>query len=432
MTVTPGGRLGQFLGAARESGPIVAVNVVGMGLAVLLQFVLARLLGAEEFGVYAYAHSWLNILSYLAIFGHDILLLRQLAVYRARGEWELHRALWHHASLFSAVASVGIAFTVAIVLYTTDWLAAVPAALLSMTMLALPILSFVRLGAAAAAAEGWPVRGNIPERLGRNIAMFVLIAMALAGGMALDAWLAMTMFTLSTAAAAAMFWAISRPRLRGLHTMRAMAGRGRVWLREASLFGLNGAGQLVLARTDVVMIGLLLGAADVGPYVLAAALAELVAFPQAAIAALWGPRLAAQYGHHDSAGLRATAGQARLFVAGSGLGLGVVVLLTGPWLLELVGKDFAGGAVPLAILVGAQMLRSLFGPVQLALNMTGRERQALKVVVVMAAGNILLNAWLIPMFGIAGAAVATGIVLVAGAVVMLSVFRRTLSVAGTG
>jgi O-antigen/teichoic acid export membrane protein len=74
----------------------------------------------------------------------------------------------------------------------------------------------------------------------------------------------------------------------------------------------------------------------------------------------------------------------------------------------------------------------LFGPVQLALNMTGRERQALKVVVVMAAGNILLNAWLIPMFGIAGAAVATGIVLVAGAVVMLSVFRRTLSVAGTG
>lgn len=422
--------LREMLRAGRESGGIVAVSVAGMGLTVLLQFVLARLLGTGEFGAYAYALSWLNIFSYLAIFGHDMLLLRELAVHRERGDWHWHGGVWRYAVRFSTVSTVIVALIVLALMLATDMVAGRYYPLVTATMLGLPLLVFVRLHAAAASAEGWPVRGNIPERIGRNVVMFALLAGAMIVGVQLDAVLTMAGFALSTAVAAVLLWLFSRRAGALPLPAGGRASRGRAWFREAGIFGLNGAGQLVLHRTDVVMIGFFLGAEGVGPYVLAAALADLVLFPHAAIAPLFGPRLAVHHGSGRTAEMRATMRRARLFVGGAGIAIGVAALLTGPFMLELAGRDFTAGQAPMMVLVAAQMLRSLWGPVQLALNMAGRQGAALRVVAVMAVANILLNAWLIPAFGLVGAAAATGAVAIVGAMAMSAVLTRALRETG--
>ena len=54
-----------------------------------------------------------------------------------------------------------------------------------------------------------------------------------------------------------------------------------------------------------------------------------------------------------------------------------------------------------------QVVNALCGPVMYLLNMTGHERQAQRIVWIAAMGNLVMNVWAIPRFGIEGAAVAT-------------------------
>ena len=52
---------------ARGGGSVMALNVAGMAQALLLQVVLARLLGHEGYGQFAYVMAWINILVYVAL-----------------------------------------------------------------------------------------------------------------------------------------------------------------------------------------------------------------------------------------------------------------------------------------------------------------------------------------------------------------------------
>ena len=59
----------------------MALNVAGMAQALLLQVVLARLLGHEGYGQFAYVMAWINILVYVAVMGHDTLVMRSVAAH---------------------------------------------------------------------------------------------------------------------------------------------------------------------------------------------------------------------------------------------------------------------------------------------------------------------------------------------------------------
>ncbi len=59
------------------------------GLSFVISIVLARLLGAEGYGAYAYAISWVTFLITPALFGLDTLIVRQIAVYVTHEKWPL-------------------------------------------------------------------------------------------------------------------------------------------------------------------------------------------------------------------------------------------------------------------------------------------------------------------------------------------------------
>ena len=87
---------------ARGGGSVMALNVAGMAQALLLQVVLARLLGHEGYGQFAYVMAWINILVYVAVMGHDSLVMRSVAAYHARQEWALLAGTLRHAEYHEA------------------------------------------------------------------------------------------------------------------------------------------------------------------------------------------------------------------------------------------------------------------------------------------------------------------------------------------
>lgn len=75
----------------------------------------------------------------------------------------------------------------------------------------------------------------------------------------------------------------------------------------------------------------------------------------------------------------------------------------------LFGSKYLGATFPLLILFLTYTLRIWLGPAGGSIIMLGKTRQLMCIVASMALINIILNWFLIPIYGISGAAIATGI-----------------------
>ncbi|MBE0702393.1 MAG: oligosaccharide flippase family protein, partial [Afipia sp.] len=82
----------------------LAVYVAGAGLTACSQLLIARIVGAETFGVYAYVLAWVTVLAYFSALGFDIALLRFVSAYRANQAWSLLRGVIRYSEQRMAVA----------------------------------------------------------------------------------------------------------------------------------------------------------------------------------------------------------------------------------------------------------------------------------------------------------------------------------------
>ena len=90
------------------SGTFV-LRVAASGLAFLTSVVLARLLGAEGYGVYAYAMALVTLLGVPATLGLPPLMVREVAACRARLAWGEMRGLLRRANQTVLLGSLGFA-----------------------------------------------------------------------------------------------------------------------------------------------------------------------------------------------------------------------------------------------------------------------------------------------------------------------------------
>jgi O-antigen/teichoic acid export membrane protein len=97
-------------------------------------------------------------------------------------------------------------------------------------------------------------------------------------------------------------------------------------------------------------------------------------------------------------------------------------------LLWLFGPQFTEGYPVMLILVIGFLFRSAMGPAEFLLNMLGKQSLCAAVQVAVALLCVALNFLLIPVYGLIGAATATSIALLAGALMNRLVVRRTLGI----
>jgi O-antigen/teichoic acid export membrane protein len=76
-------------------------------------------------------------------------------------------------------------------------------------------------------------------------------------------------------------------------------------------------------------------------------------------------------------------------------------------LLSLFGQEFVIAKTTLLILLIGQAVNAMSGSVGLILQMTGKEKVYQNILLIALVFNIMLNLFLIPKFGIEGAAIAS-------------------------
>src|SRR5258706_12428897 len=75
----------------RAAAGSLALRAVSLGLVFICQVLLTHSLGAHAYGLYAYALAWMKALSVPATLGLERLVVREVAIYRARSDW----GSWH-------------------------------------------------------------------------------------------------------------------------------------------------------------------------------------------------------------------------------------------------------------------------------------------------------------------------------------------------
>ncbi|WP_198378812.1 lipopolysaccharide biosynthesis protein, partial [Neoroseomonas rubea] len=271
-----------------------------------LQVVLARLLGPEGLGVFA---SFLAAATVLAIgggLGMPVAAIRFVPVYLAEGDHARLAGFLDAARQFCLFGAGGLALTLAASFLLLPSLHDdVPAALAAAALV--PLLAWSALSAGLLQASGQPLRAEAAINFARPL-MVVLLALAAASFVDLGPhhalWL-MAAAALATGATAAAAARRRLPRTSGVAPDRSERTR---WLQSGMTLVVGMVVTALIERLDIIMLGVLLGAENAGPYSVASRLALTVALASAAVASLAGPELARHAAAGDRVALQASAG----------------------------------------------------------------------------------------------------------------------------
>ena len=181
----------------------------------------------------------------------------------------------------------------------------------------------------------------------------------------------------------------------------------RPMLRTGWPMLLGSAMFLIMSWTDTLLLGHYLEEGQVGIYRVAFRMAAVVTLVQAAVNSYAAPLFAERHAAGDRAGLNSALRQTTLLNVAFSVPAFVALVAVPAWWMGWFGDAFVVGSTCLVWLAVGQVVNALCGPVMYLLNMTGHERQAQRIVWIAAIGNLAMNVWAIPRFGIEGAAVAT-------------------------
>ncbi|WP_326559820.1 flippase [Micromonospora sp. NBC_01796] len=402
----------QVRGMARGGVLNLAGAILSQAALFLIMLLLARVLGLREVGRYAQVYAVLSLLGLLSLSGFRAGLTRFVAVHLADDDPAAIRGTIRLGVGISAAASTVIAVGLAL---GAPWLAEAlndPQLTTGLRLAALTLPAATVCEAALAATRGWRTQrayaliGQVYEPGARLL--LTVVALVAGAGLTGAFW-----------AVVVASWSAAGFALVALARMLRRVGAARPAYRPTELFRFSTVSWVSsLSSTGLIWVDTLLlgfyGNEDIGAYHVATRLVTVAVFVLAPINASFGPYLAHLYHQGRMDEVRRIYAVATGWVVRLSLPAFVALLVLPDQLLHLVnGSALAGGAAVTIALALGQLVNAATGPCGTLLNMSGRVSVNMVDNLAALVLNILLNLWLIPAYGILGAAVAWAVSLAA-------------------
>ncbi len=392
----------------RSSLSLLAMRSLSILIGVTLSVLLARWLAPQGYGDYLFTLTIAQFLAMPILAGLPTLVVREVAVARESGDAEglagiLRWGTGFIVAIFVIVAGVATAFLL---------LREGGTGSLSIHFLALPLvlaLAILKMGSAIVQGYEHPFAGHLGDGLIRPALLLGLISLVAITGL-ISAEAALWLHVSAAAAAAGFtfgYWRIVCVE-RATSPRPSARYETRKWLGSLLPLSLVTAAGMVNSRLDILMLGILSATEDVARYGIAVQLAGLVVMGQTIVNAIVGPKIARLYRQANHTELHRMIAQAARLSTAVALAVFLATLLLGAQVIEiLLGHDYAGAWHIALILCGGNLVSSAMGPVAKVMTMTGNERSMARLVWLSALANAALNLFLVPIYGAAGAAIAT-------------------------
>lgn len=414
----------------RGSSDAFVFRVLGLGSAYLLSILITRNLGAEAMGLFAISFTVLQIASVIARLGTDTALLRFVAEYTAKGNKALAREA--HAKALRIVFPFSL-LVGAVLYFVSPYIAKVIFHKEHLSFY-FRLVSIVVPAMALLAANSESLRGL--KRL-REYLFLQILAVPLVAVFALT--LMLLFFRRDYTPVVAYGIAVVVVAVFSFLVWQRNSGRNNSGYREEGInyrailnvsvpMLLASSLALIMYWTDTLMLGMLSSEADVGIYTVALRVAGVIGISLFAINSVAAPKFAELYGRGDMEGLSRVASQSTKLIFWSSSPILLALFFFPAFFLGLFGNEFETGKYALLFLALGQFVNAISGSVEYILQMTGRQKTFQNIILTSTALNIVLNAVLIPRYGITGAALASMVSMVFWNISAVILIKKDLGV----
>ncbi len=413
---------------AQSSAAMAVLYAGSTAASFLVGIILARLLGAAQYGVYALAMVTATLAGMVTEFGLPTLAMRETGRARATQNWSELRGLLHWADRSVLAISVIIALGFGGYFWFQD-VAAKSAYISAMFWggALIPVVAIGKLRSLVLLSLDHVYASQIPVMILRPI-IFALgcliiwwVSHHLTAPLVMAVQLASATFaTLLTVT----LYIRTRPAALTTAPKKFMI---HLWLTTCIPMGLTEGLRLLQGQLSLLLVGHLAGTAAAGTYRVGDAVAQISAMMASVVATAATPMFARLHEEGDRHSIARVATLAAWAMLIGGLALGLPVALWGDTIFPLIfGHDFrASQAIFVALWIGV-ILSSLFGLVLTLANMVGQHRLATGTLAAIGTMNIAFGFWLIPQLGAYGAAIATSAANVLGMMgCSLALYRKS-------
>jgi len=419
---------------ARDTVGVMTIQGLSMGLGFAVSAVLARFLGVREFGLYSLAMSVLALLVVPVTFGFPELLVREIAAYRVKGEWGLVRGLLRFTLRTSLFASLGIAFLGLLILWLlSDRFSGETVQVLALAFVALPFWSLLQLHGASLRGFEQILAGQWVVSVMRPLGFLILVGAAwiFTRGVA-DAYVALEFQILAAGVSLAFSYYLLRGQIRRSVPSSTVSQNAALWVRSSlSLTSLYLIG-LIPQHAGILMLGWMRSPEEVGWYKVAYQTSLLIPLGFSIVKTVAAPSVSRLFTEGNQRVLQQLIFKVTIVSLLLALPFTFLLLTQNSWLLiTMFGSEFRQGREPLIMLTFSQIVYVLTGPLGLYFVMTRHESQLALASGIAWFTHIILNLFLIPRYGINGAAISHALSMVMFYVIVLYLYRR-LSSLGSG
>ena len=200
----------------------------------------------------------------------------------------------------------------------------------------------------------------------------------------------------------------------------------RQMITFASPMMFSGVMLYLLNWTDVFMLGAQVSEAQLGYYNLAYKIASLSMLVIISMNVVLAPKIASLFNGGNLDELHKTVRKTTHIIIALTTPLAAGIILLPDFLLSFFGHGFTGGKEALIIITVGFWLNALTGNVDQILNMTGNQRILQNITIFGFFANVSLNIWLIPRYGINGAAISSLVTNVLFNVTCLAYIKKKL------
>lgn len=386
----------------------LVIKISGLILATLFAFTVARTLGANAWGEFSLSMSLITFAAIIAAAGFDTFLLKTAS---SRGNTSLSSPLYQKIARISFLLSI---ITAAILYISAPVIAGSffnnPGLEYSFKIASAAIPPYAFLNINAGLLQGL-------KQLKKYV--FIRFVSHHAGGLLLfllllyfqrDHHIVILAYTLSLYLFAGLSYLWTRkaaPFENGPFAAtekpsgtRALLMNGFPFMLAALLFFMKG-------WIDTVMIGVFMNETDVGIYNITLKLTAVLGITLSAVSAVSTPLYSEAYASGNIQKLKEHVSKSSAIVFYTSLPLFLILILFPENILSLFGDEFTAGTTALIILAAGGFINAYFGAAGYLMNMTGSEVVLQYITLVAVAVGILLNYYLIPPYGLTGAAGAT-------------------------
>lgn len=405
-----GASAGAIRRLALGAGTIFVAKVANTGAKFVTQIVIARLLGAEQFGLYALCIVIYQIAELFAGMGLDSGTVRFGSIHHGTGDApRLKGVLRDSMSIPTAAgACLGVALFLSADLLASDLFHKPAMATgLRIAALALPFGAMMNVAAFATTASGvtqylayvWTAHPTLNLLLA---GAFCAAGLGLAG--AVWAWVAASVFCAGFAAwcVRATWPHLVGPAIKPIYSRRALLSYS--WPLAMGSFV-----WLVLLWTDILVLGYFGTETDVGIYRASSQTSLLLTMIIVSLNTIFTPTIADLLNRRQTNELHGLFRASTRWSLAATVPMFLMLCVCSGDLLRIFGSGFDRGAGSLVVLAAGQLVTAGTGSCGQILAMAGRQYLKLYGDLAMAVMNVALNLALVPKFGIMGAAAATAV-----------------------